>query len=90
MLAACSDLDRPPLSAEEEEDSIEAAVTPTPPPPERRIGGAMEPIEPETTTSAVMGGADPAGGALRYRDKADQVTRSMQEQTEASESYMDR
>jgi len=50
----------------------------------------MEPIAPDTTAPAVMGGADPAGGALRYRDKADQVTRSMQEQTETSESYMER
>ena len=35
-------------------------------------------------------GSDPAGSALRYKDKADAVTQRMKEQTEETERYMQR
>ena len=35
-------------------------------------------------------GSDPAGSALRYKEKADAVTQRMKEQTEETERYMQR
>lgn len=51
-------------------------------------GQSANPPAPPTIPRRM--GSDPAGSALRYKEKADAVTQRMKEQTEETERYMQR
>tara|TARA_B000000460_G_scaffold248501_1_gene226213 strand:+ start:257 stop:571 length:315 start_codon:yes stop_codon:yes gene_type:complete len=64
-------------------DSMEADSLTIPPSSGGDAGPARNSSQPRM-------GSSPAEGALRYQDKAREVTRQMQEQTAHTEEYLDR